>query len=523
MSLYHVHADIIGRSGGKDATASIAYQTCSKVEDRTTGLIYNYQPKKNDLIKAVRFLPSEYPEWAKIQNKDFGEFWNRVQEKENRKNSQFARDIDLAFQKELSLDDNFECLKKWVQTNWTNRGLVADVCVHNEHKHKDGTTNDNIHAHVMVATRKVNNDGWTEKDREANDREFYKATRKSWADIVNAKFIEKGINEHIDERTYEEQGIDKVPQQHLGATAIDMQRKGKQTKKQKYPDVKTLSDKEQDKVQNLRELKNIEVTEKELQIELEKDNQYQELIAEIETIKTEKNKKALTEEYAIKHATRIYQMNPMEWKEYIKGANEYEINRELQPHAKGEYRQMLDKAKAQSEMMWIRQNKEPIVKFYKDWIKQEEENQNTKNIDRPTLADKPLLSSFYTWKDDNNRVHKKYEDYKQAQTQIITKWEKEYNEKENHIDQLRHDHNDMVKENIPKARINIAQRCKGLWEQVKKGGQDLFRTAKEFLEVRIIKKVVEELKPEKDAQLEQYEKQQRAMRNNRNRDTGYSR
>ncbi len=181
MAIYHLHCDIIGRSGGRSATAAAAYRSTTKIEDRTTGEKFDYTRKERAVFSEI-LTNGNVPEWAT----DRAELWNSVEEKENRKNSQFCRSFDIALMKELPLRTNIELVEKWAKENYVSRGLVADIAIHAPHKNTDGTTNENTHAHILIPTRKMDSQGWTEKDREANDKDFLKAVRTSWAEIVNA-------------------------------------------------------------------------------------------------------------------------------------------------------------------------------------------------------------------------------------------------------------------------------------------------------------------------------------------------
>lgn len=263
MAIYHLHCDIIGRSGGRSATAAAAYRATEEVEDRTTGETFDYTKKEKALYTEI-MTNSNAPGWARNR----AELWNRVEEKENRKNSQFCRSFDIALMKELPLETNIRLVKKWIYENYVKRGLAADLAIHAPHKNRDGTTNENLHAHVLVTTRKLNilnADGWAEKDREGNDRDFLRKARTSWAEIVNAEFARMGMAERIDERTLEEQGIDREPQQHQGATATALERKGKNARRKKY------------KSQEQSQEKEISVSETELQTALQDDQEYKKL------------------------------------------------------------------------------------------------------------------------------------------------------------------------------------------------------------------------------------------------------
>lgn len=231
MAIYHLHCDIIGRSKGQSAVAAAAYRSTSKLIEEETGEVKDYTKKEKALLTDIYCDTSKgIPEWLTSREA----LWNAVQQKENRKNSQFCRSFDIALMDELSLTQNTEILQKWLFENYLKRGLVADVAIHAPHKNKDGTTNKNVHAHILIPTRFISKDGWGEKDREANSKDFIKKVRKSWADIVNAKFRELGMSERIDERTLEEQGIDREPQQHQGVVATAIERKGKVARRKKY-------------------------------------------------------------------------------------------------------------------------------------------------------------------------------------------------------------------------------------------------------------------------------------------------
>ncbi|MGN0542166.1 MAG: MobA/MobL family protein, partial [Acutalibacteraceae bacterium] len=55
--------------------------------------------------------------------------------------------------------------------------------------------------------------------------------RAEWARMCNEKFEEKGIDERIDCRSYERQGVDKIPTVHEGVAVRQMENKGIKTEK----------------------------------------------------------------------------------------------------------------------------------------------------------------------------------------------------------------------------------------------------------------------------------------------------
>lgn len=208
MSIYHQTVKIVGRSKGMDATAAAAYITRSEVEDRTTGQTYDHTHHKDKAIHTERYLPEKHPEWAEVKSYkkgkheylDYGELWNLVEERETRKDSQFARNFNLAAQSEFTDEENLECFASWIKQNFTSRGIIVDGAFHEAHVEQDGSSNRNMHFHALATIRQVDENGWLDKkDREANSKEFLERLRKSWADINNAMFERKFCRKHQEE------------------------------------------------------------------------------------------------------------------------------------------------------------------------------------------------------------------------------------------------------------------------------------------------------------------------------------
>ncbi|WP_235935870.1 MobA/MobL family protein, partial [Tritonibacter mobilis] len=82
---------MISRSQGRSATAAIAYRVAERIEDRRTGLVFDYAAKSG--VDHTEILaPDHAPDWVR----DRSELWNRVEESETRKNSQVAREVRVA-------------------------------------------------------------------------------------------------------------------------------------------------------------------------------------------------------------------------------------------------------------------------------------------------------------------------------------------------------------------------------------------------------------------------------------------
>ena len=68
-------------------------------------------------------------------------------------------------------------------------------------------------------TRKINTVDWNEQDKAEH-------WRKAWADITNKYLEENSIQEKVDHRSYQRQGIEQIPTIHLGVSASQMEKKG---------------------------------------------------------------------------------------------------------------------------------------------------------------------------------------------------------------------------------------------------------------------------------------------------------
>lgn len=214
MAIYHLAAKVISRGKGKCATASSAYQAAEKIKDLRTGQIYDYTRKQG--VDATEIIaPENAPDW--VENRS--ELWNNAELFENRKNSRTAREIELALPVELNSAANQELVRGFVKEELISKNLVADLAFHNLDSH-------NPHAHIMFSTRVIGEKGWGIKQRSLDQKEWIRQIRASWANHVNQALEQAGQSERIDHRSLEAQGINRIPQIHLGANVAAMMKKG---------------------------------------------------------------------------------------------------------------------------------------------------------------------------------------------------------------------------------------------------------------------------------------------------------
>lgn len=221
MAIYHMSTSRVKRSAGKSAVAAAAYRSGDKLHDDRTNMTHDYSRKKGVAHSEI-MSPAQGDNWTT----DRAQLWNKVEAAERRKDSQLAREITVAIPKELNRGEQIDLVREFVQTNYVDKGMIADINLHD-------LTSHNPHAHIMVTMRdlKVTPEGieFGNKNREWNDwgnNNLLIEQRESWAKTCN-KFLEKaGIEQTIDHRSNEAQGIETIPQIHIGVHAMGMARRG---------------------------------------------------------------------------------------------------------------------------------------------------------------------------------------------------------------------------------------------------------------------------------------------------------
>lgn len=194
MAIYHSHAKIIGRSAGHSVVAAAAYRSGNRLCDQRTGETHDYG-RKGEVALAEIMLPPAAP----AAFRDRSKLWNAVEAAEKRKDAQLARDFHISLPIELSRDQQIELVRKFVQSQFVDRGMCADFAIH--------TPKGNPHFHLMTTLREVRPDGFGQKVREWNDRKLVDGWRAEWARLANTALERAGVAARIDHRSNAERGL----------------------------------------------------------------------------------------------------------------------------------------------------------------------------------------------------------------------------------------------------------------------------------------------------------------------------
>lgn len=207
---------MISRSKGQSVVASAAYRSGERLKDELTNETKYYKRKVKPEVMIL--APSHSPEWVENREK----LWNEVEKSETRKNSQLAREINIALPVELSNHEQRNLICDYIQNEFVDKGMIADIAIHRDDRA-------NPHAHILLTTREISEDGFTVKNRDWNNRDLLTQWREQWAEYANRALQEKGVQERISHLSHEARGLEMLPTIHLGHVAHDMEEKGIQT------------------------------------------------------------------------------------------------------------------------------------------------------------------------------------------------------------------------------------------------------------------------------------------------------
>lgn len=219
MAIYHCSVKIGSRSNGASSVASCAYREGGKFTDERLGVLHDYS-RKSGVVDSFTLTPDNAPSWAS----DSSKLWNEVERIEKRKDAQVFREVVVALPRELTQEQQKKLVIEYSQRNFVEKGMCASVALHE-------TERENPHAHIMLTTRRIDKNGFGQKQRDWNQKPLLEQWRRDWSRSVNLALQRGGFEIRVDHRSLEAQGIDRTPQIHLGKAATAMERKGIETER----------------------------------------------------------------------------------------------------------------------------------------------------------------------------------------------------------------------------------------------------------------------------------------------------
>ncbi|MFZ7294572.1 MobA/MobL family protein, partial [Avibacterium avium] len=212
MAIYHLNVRYCSKSKGQSAQAKNDY--------------INRNDKYSKRLDDLQF--SGYGNMPKFAENEPQKFW-QASDIYERANARVCTEIVFALPRELNLEQQKELVSSFINStvNSERNKLPYSFAIHSD------KTNNNPHCHLIFSERQLDGIerseeqffkransknaelGGTKKTADFRDRDFIKAVRKTWSEQANFALEKQGHTARIDERSYQEQGIDKEPRARL--------------------------------------------------------------------------------------------------------------------------------------------------------------------------------------------------------------------------------------------------------------------------------------------------------------------
>lgn len=264
MAIFRAETKSISRGKGHNLVAALSYRAGMVLTDTNefnpNATTHDYT-KKTDVVHREILIPKALKK--KLDDADitldFQYVANLVETSETtlrgkmKKNARLGREWVLCGVPELSRAENIQLFQQFAKEQGEEQGVISMCFVHdpkagNDTRSKLSTPSDerNIHAHIVLLTRKVeltkantlklgdkSDSELSNEERTdgkicaetgkvlvkgkglVSNRQWVKDVRKSWADILNEKLLEKGV-QPVTHKSYRELGVDIVPTVHVG-------------------------------------------------------------------------------------------------------------------------------------------------------------------------------------------------------------------------------------------------------------------------------------------------------------------
>lgn len=140
--------------------------------------------------------------------------WLDQQEEADRKNARVIDKVTIALPLELDAVQRVELVRAFAAE--VTQGRVPWLAA----VHDQGKDAENPHAHVVLRDRDLETGKMALRMSQSGSTEML---RETWERVCNAALERAGVNDRIDRRTLEAQGIEREPTKHIGPQALQIE------------------------------------------------------------------------------------------------------------------------------------------------------------------------------------------------------------------------------------------------------------------------------------------------------------
>jgi len=209
----------------------MAYRAGERLTNERDGLVHDYTAKRGVEHAEIILPEGVNADWAR----DRSTLWNAAEFAEKRRDARVAREFEVALPHELSAEQRLEATREIGQELADRYGAAVDFAIHAPH---DASDVRNHHAHIMMTTRQVTEDGLGDKTYLERENKWLLSNglpttdmqlrdlRQRWERIANERLAMAGLDIRIDHRSHMERGLEIAPTEHMGVHATQMDRRG---------------------------------------------------------------------------------------------------------------------------------------------------------------------------------------------------------------------------------------------------------------------------------------------------------
>ena len=546
MSIYHMSMSNVSRAHGSSSCATLSYISGRAVREERTGQTYSYG-------RAERVVCTEtmIPDYAPAAFSDPSNLFNAIESFETSENARTAKKICVALPREFDLQTSRQVIEDYIKRNFVDKGYCATYAIHYD---KDGN---NPHAHILIPNRQLAKDGswnakrkmtyqlddrgnrvplidpktgaqkvdsrgrkaWKRINAVANpldDRQTLKQLRASWAEVCNARLQ---TEDHIDARSYADQGKEQIPTVHEGYAARAMAERGEVSERvelnkqirEANAELMRIAAARQTCYANLIVLQQEQAEAARAAARAAEERQRQEEAARAAARAAEERQR---QEEAARAAARAAEAERQReeaayeqyWNDRLGGLDW----RELDQFCKTEYHDRYCGAMSEASEIWIARNTDKVKNYFvqriadekqklQPWLREHPEPYKPE----PQLGNKfsrLFVDHWYKTSDGTVYYDKSYDKYRSHQTDLRAAWECDYGHVRGALDRAEKDLQycqQCIKEKRYGGLVyQIEQDQYGrrehtsLYEMIQGGARKLIETLKEFAPIRAMMNVV---------------------------------
>lgn len=603
MSIYHCNISNVSRAAGSSSCATLSYISGVAIHEDRTNQNYSYGRAERVVLTGT-IIPPGAP--AEFRNPET--LFNAIEDYEKAANARPAKKIEIALPREFDLQTSRDVVEDYIKRNLSALGYAATYAIHHD---ADGR---NPHAHILVANRQINPktgewggkrkmiyaldaDGnrvplidkktgqqkvdshgrkaWKRINAEVNpldEKSMLKTLRQSWAEVCNERLQPA---DHIDARSYADQGKDQIPTVHEGYAARALVAAGGISDRVELNKQIKAANAELMRIAAARQTchANLIVLERE-----QADAQREESAARLEQVKRlfdpdyDKHQKEAAERQRQEEAARAAARAAAEKAEVEKrrqaaaeqerqredaAYEQYWINRLGDMDAEqldyfcnnrynNEYSRRVNAAESEAADIWIKQHVDQVTGYFKNCV------ENEKQKIAPWLKEHPkpyepepqqgnkfsrlFVDHWYKTSDGEVYYDKQYDMYRNHQQNLVDQWSCDYRHvgeplerAKNELEEIQkyakeHDYHAIQSHVYVNAEMGRREHT-SLYGMIRAGARELIQTLKQFAPVRAMLKVVDMLRDQHSEELQRVREQQRerAREQQRQRSRGYGR